>query len=104
MKEHLTVEELLTSLKHCMGYIGGDSCIGCPNAIPETADRDGFCQCRFKTQDEMIHVLESMLKDQQKETKNAAPDVADQEQQEVVVTVGKAETRVTKDEVFIKVR
>lgn len=89
MKEHLTVEELLASLKHCMGYIGGDSCIGCPNAIPETADRDGFCQCRFKTQDEMIHVLESMIKDQQ---------------QEVVVTIGKAETRVTKDEVFIKVQ
>lgn len=89
MKEHLTVEELLTSLKHCMGYIGGDSCIGCPNAIPETADRDGFCQCRFKTQDEMIHVLESMLKDQQ---------------QEVIVTIGKAETRVTKDEVLLKVK
>lgn len=89
MKEHLTVEELLTSLKHCMGYIGGDSCIGCPNAIPETADRDGFCQCRFKTQDEMIHVLESMLKDQQ---------------QEVIVTIGKAVTRVTKDEVLLKVK
>ena len=88
MKEHLTVEELLTSLKHCMGYIGGDSCIGCPNAIPETADRDGFCQCRFKTQDEMIHVLESMLKDQQ----------------EVIVTIGKAETRVTKDEVLLMVK
>ena len=89
MKEHLTVEELLTSLKHCMGYIGGDSCIGCPNAIPENADRDGFCQCRFKTQDEMIHVLESMLKDQQ---------------QEVIVTIGKAETRVTKDEVLLMVK
>ena len=61
MHEHLTVEELLASLKQCMGFIGGDSCIGCPNAIPETADKDGFCQCRFKTQDEMIRVLETLV-------------------------------------------
>ena len=61
MKEHLTVEELLASLKQCMGYIGGESCNGCPNAIPETADKDGFCQCRFKTQDEMIRVLETLV-------------------------------------------
>lgn len=61
MKEHLTVEELLTSLKYCMGYIGGDSCIGCPNAITETADKDGFCQCRFKTQDETIRILEAIV-------------------------------------------
>lgn len=64
MKEHLTVEELLASLKHCMGYIGGDSCIGCPNAIPETADKDGLCQCRFKIQDEMIRVLETLVQNQ----------------------------------------
>lgn len=65
MKEHLTVEELLASLKQCMGYSGGDSCIGCPNAIPETADKHGFCQCRFKTQDEMIHVLEALVQNQE---------------------------------------
>ena len=62
MKEHLTIEELLQSLKQCKGYIGGDSCEGCPNAVPGTADKDGFCQCRFNTHDEMIYVLESIIK------------------------------------------
>ena len=61
MKEHLTPEELLTSLKYCMGYIGGDSCTGCPNAIPGSEDKDGFCKCRFKTRDEMIHILETII-------------------------------------------
>lgn len=64
MKEHLTIEELLTTLKHCMGYIGGDSCIGCPNAIHETADKDGFCQCRFKKEDEMIRILGIVIQNQ----------------------------------------
>lgn len=61
MAEHLTPEELLTALKYCMGYIGGDSCVGCPNAVPGTADEDGFCRCRFKAQDEMIHILETLV-------------------------------------------
>lgn len=61
MKEHLTMQELLDSLKQCKGYIGGDSCKGCPNAIPGTEDKDGFCQCRFDTKDEMIHLLETMI-------------------------------------------
>ena len=64
MKEHLTAEELLLSLKQCIGYTGGDSCLGCPNAIPETVDRNGFCQCRFDKNEEMIHVLESILREQ----------------------------------------
>lgn len=65
MKEHLTVEELLTSLKYCKGYLdsnGKDTCEGCPNAVPGSADKDGFCQCRFDTTDEVIHMLESLVK------------------------------------------
>lgn len=65
MNEHLTMEELLTSLKHCKGYIGEDSCKGCPNAVPGSLDKDGFCQCRFDTNDEMIHLLESILKNKE---------------------------------------
>lgn len=61
MKEHLTAEELLTSLKFCKGYLGGSSCAGCPNAIPGTEDEDGTCQCRFDTHDEMIRILESII-------------------------------------------
>lgn len=61
MKEHLTMEELLTSLKYCKGQLGGDTCIGCPNAVPGSEDRDGFCQCRFDKDAEMIHLLESIL-------------------------------------------
>ena len=71
MKEHLTPEELLTALKHCMGYIGGEDCIGCPNAIPETVDKDGFCQCRFKAQDEMIHLLENIVNNNDRREVNA---------------------------------
>ena len=61
MDEHLTPEQLLRALKQCMGYDGSDTCFGCPNAVPGTADKDGFCQCRFKTQDEMIHILEKAI-------------------------------------------
>ena len=63
MKEHLTLEELLTSIKWCRGHIGNpqDNCIGCPNAVPGTEDRDGFCECRFNRDEEMIYVLESII-------------------------------------------
>ena len=61
MVEHLTIHELLQSLKHCKGYIGGDTCVGCPNAVPGSVDSDGFCQCRFNTYDEMIHLLETAI-------------------------------------------
>ena len=61
MKEHLTVAELLAALKQCKSYIGGDTCVGCPNAVPGTEDKDGFCQCRFDTYDETIRILESLV-------------------------------------------
>lgn len=61
MKDHLTVEELLAALKQCGGEIGDESCIGCPNAVPGTEDKDGFCQCRFDTYDETIRILESLV-------------------------------------------
>lgn len=64
MKEHLTVEELLISLKYCKGDLGGSGCIGCPCAIPETEDKYGMCKCRFNLQDEMIHLLETLIKNQ----------------------------------------
>ena len=92
MQEHLTVQELLDSLKFCKGWLdrpGSIGCTGCPNAVPGSEDKNGFCECRFDTTDEVIYLLESMIKDQQ---------------QEVVVTVGKAETRVTKDQVLLKVQ
>jgi hypothetical protein len=61
MEEHLTVAELLATLKQCKGYAGGDTCVGCPNAVPGTEDKDGFCQCRFDTYDETIRILESLV-------------------------------------------
>ena len=61
MKEHLTAGELLLSLKFCKGYLGGVSCVGCPNAIPEVQNILGNCFCRFDIADEMIHLLESIV-------------------------------------------
>lgn len=61
MDEHLTVEEVLTSLKYCKGDLGGDTCLGCPNAVPGSEDKDGFCQCRFNLQGEAIRALESVI-------------------------------------------
>lgn len=55
---NLTAEELLTSLKYCMGEFGGASCNGCPNAVPRSEGRDGMCQCRFNLNSEMIRFLE----------------------------------------------
>ena len=64
MNEHLTVEELLISLKYCTGQLGGASCIGCPNAVAGSADKDGMCKCRFNTTEEMIHLLETLAHEQ----------------------------------------
>ena len=61
MGEHLTVEEVLTSLKHCGGQMGTLSCEGCPNAVPGTKDEYGFCECRFNIQREAIRALESLI-------------------------------------------
>lgn len=61
MKEHLTTEELLVALKYCKGDLGGSGCIGCPNAIPGTEDKDGLCKCRFETTAEVIRLLESIV-------------------------------------------
>ena len=65
MKEHLAPEELLASLQFCTGWYDSDrefGCKGCPNAVPGTEDKDGFCECRFDTTDEMIHLLETLVK------------------------------------------
>ncbi len=61
MNEHLTLEEMLISMKYCKGYLGGDSCEGCPNAVPGSKSEYGLCECRFDLKDEVIHALESMI-------------------------------------------
>ena len=63
---NLTAEELLTSLKYCMGELGGDSCNGCPNAVPGTEGRDGMCKCRFNLNYEMIRFLEVSIQEKSK--------------------------------------
>lgn len=62
MKEndHLTLDELITSLKWCKGIIGGYCCEGCPNLVPGTLDPDGFGKCRFDIYMEALRVLEAM--------------------------------------------
>lgn len=58
---NLTAEDLLTSLKYCMGDLGGNSCNGCPNAVPGTEDQNGMCKCRFNLNREMIRFLEASI-------------------------------------------
>lgn len=62
MKEndHLTLDELITSIKWCNGILGGDSCEGCPNLVPGTLCLDGFGKCRFDITMEVLRVLEAM--------------------------------------------
>lgn len=62
MKEndHLTLDELITSLKWCHGILGGDSCEGCPNLVFGTLRPDGLGKCRFDTNLEVLRVLEAM--------------------------------------------
>lgn len=64
MENHLSMEELLISLKYCKGDLGGSGCTGCPCATPGTEDKYGMCKCRFNLQDEMIHLLETLIKNQ----------------------------------------
>lgn len=61
MNEHLTMEELLISMKYCKGDLGGDSCEGCPNAVPGSKNEYGLCECRFGLKNEMIRALESVI-------------------------------------------
>jgi hypothetical protein len=68
MNEHLTVKDLLLSLKYCRGDFGGSVCVGCPNAIPGTEDKYGMCKCRFNTTDEVIRLLESIIDKQEVNT------------------------------------
>lgn len=62
MKEndHLTLDELITSLKWCHGILGGDSCEGCPNLVLGTLRPDGLGKCRFDIKMEVLRVLEAM--------------------------------------------
>ena len=60
-EKHLTPEELLAALRCCKCYDGTDTCMGCPNAVPGTADIDGVCECRFDVNDEMIRILEGIV-------------------------------------------
>ena len=58
IKEHLTPEELLLAFKYCVGDLGDDSCIGCPNAISGTEDEEGLCKCHVDKNREVIRFLE----------------------------------------------
>lgn len=63
---NLTAEDLLTSLKYCIGDLGGNSCNGCPNAVPGTEDQNGMCKCRFNLNREMIRFLEASIQEKSK--------------------------------------
>lgn len=60
-EKHLTPEELLAAIRCCKAYDGTDTCMGCPNAVPGTADLYGTCKCRFDVYDEMIRILEGII-------------------------------------------
>lgn len=70
---NLTAEELLTSMRYCMGDLGGATCEGCPNAVPRTEDRNGFCECRFNLDREMIRFLEEYVQEKSKYDRKTAP-------------------------------
>lgn len=63
---NLTAEEILTSMKYCMGELGGNSCTGCPNAIEGSENENGMCICRFNLHQEMIRFLESLIQEKSK--------------------------------------
>ena len=59
--DHLTLDELITSIKWCHGILGGDTCDGCPNLKPGTfRDFDGFGSCRCDVSLEALRFLEAM--------------------------------------------
>ena len=63
MKEnkHLTLDELITSIKWCHGILGGDTCNGCPNLKPGTlSDFDDLGKCRCDITLEAMRFLEAM--------------------------------------------
>lgn len=61
IKEHLIPEELLLAFKYCVGDLGENGCIGCPNAISGTEDEEGLCKCRVDKNREVIRLLESIV-------------------------------------------
>lgn len=61
--EHLTLEELITSIKYCSGELGGYSCDGCPNLVPGSIGKTGSIgigKCRFSTTSESLRILEAV--------------------------------------------
>lgn len=58
--DHLTLDELITSIKWCHGVIGGYSCKGCPNLKLGTLRPDGLGKCRCDIYLETIRVLEAV--------------------------------------------
>lgn len=59
----MDLKELLEAWAYCMHEKGGDSCTGCPNAIPGTEDDDGFCQCRVDLKKYTVSVLQSLAEE-----------------------------------------
>lgn len=58
--DHLTLDELITSIKWCHGILGGDSCQGCPNLKLGTLRPYGLGKCRCDISLEAMRVLEAM--------------------------------------------
>lgn len=59
-EEHLTLEELITSINYCLGNLGGSSCNGCPNLVPGSIREYGLGVCRCNTTEETLRVLEAV--------------------------------------------
>lgn len=60
MENRLTTKELLESMKRCYHVKGDDrGCQGCPNADVVNGT---FTGCRYRLHEEMITVLERMVK------------------------------------------
>ena len=56
--DHLTLDELITSIKRCKGILGG-GCEGCPNLFPGTVSFD-VGECLFDITLEALRFREAM--------------------------------------------
>ena len=61
--DHLTLDEMITSIKWCHGILGGGSCEGCPNLVFGTLGTFGIDylgECRCDIELEAMRYLETM--------------------------------------------
>ena len=57
----MPISWLLEAWEYCMGDKGGESCTGCPNAIPGTEDEDGMCKCKINLKKATIATLRELV-------------------------------------------